>query len=224
MMPFPGGFAETSNGLLLFSLVAAVLYGLMLDRPQSWQRTVAKTAAVFLIALIAIERDAPVLLIAALLLGSLGDAFLAHDGEKAFLGGLAAFLAAHIAYVALFVMSGNGLSYVAANPRRLFLAILLAVFCFALMRRLWPAIARELRIPVVVYMVAILGMGIAAATLERPAVMLGAVLFIVSDAILAREKFLLAPGSPELNWTRPAVWSLYYLAQLLIALGFLDAL
>jgi uncharacterized membrane protein YhhN len=45
-----------------------------------------------------------------LALSALGDAFLAHEGDAAFLGGLGSFLAAHILYAVLFIVSvGDGL-------------------------------------------------------------------------------------------------------------------
>ena len=223
MMPFPGGLSATANGLVLFSAIAAILYGVMLHRPVSWRRTAAKTLAVFLLALAAWERDGPLLLVAALLLGALGDAFLAHDGEKAFLGGLASFLAAHLAYVVLFWSTGDGLAGALDNPRKIVLAVMIAVLCVALLRKMWPGVPGELRIPVVAYVAAILAMAFTALTHHHPAVILGASLFVVSDAILAAEKFLFAPDAPQRAWSGYAVWTLYYVAQLMIALGILGA-
>ena len=51
--------------------------------------------------------------------------------------------------------------------------------------------------------------------------MLGAALFVASDAILATEKFLLAQGSPHRRRAGTALWVLYWLAQASITLGFL---
>jgi uncharacterized membrane protein YhhN len=52
-------------------------------------------------------------------------------------------------------------------------------------------------------------------------VLLGAVLFMASDAILGSEKFLMTDTSPLRRFTSPAVWVLYYAGQLLITLGLL---
>ncbi|TIM34245.1 MAG: lysoplasmalogenase, partial [Mesorhizobium sp.] len=45
--------------------------------------------------------------------------------------------------------------------------------------------------------------------------------FMASDGLLASEKFLLSAISPHRDWTRRAVWVLYYAAQLAITMGFL---
>ena len=47
------------------------------------------------------------------------------------------------------------------------------------------------------------------------------VLFIASDAILATERFLLAPDAPQRAITGPAIWITYIAAQIAIVLGVL---
>lgn len=219
-MPFAGGLSAVPNATLLFSLAAAFLYAMMLARPVSWRRTVAKAGSVLLLAILAVVEGGPLLLVAALGLSALGDAFLAQDGERAFLGGLASFLLAHIAYAALFAASGDTAIPTAA-PWRLALALGMIVFAAAMLLRLWPALPRDMKAPVAVYVGAILAMGLAALTVPAPLVVFGAVLFMASDGILAVERFLLDPTSPHRAWTGQAVWWLYYAAQLLITLGFL---
>lgn len=222
MMPFEGGLEAGGNAALLFSVAAAFLYFLMLDRPPSWRRTLAKTLAVGLLALLAFEQDGPPLLIAGLLLSAAGDAFLAQDGEKLFLGGLASFLTAHLAYVMLFAGAGDAAAVV-AEPWRLALAGVMVASSATLLLRLWPALDAAPRLPVAFYAAAILGMGLSALTLPVPLVILGAALFMASDGILATERFRLAPGSPHRRWTGKAVWTLYYAGQVLIAMGVLRA-
>jgi uncharacterized membrane protein YhhN len=58
-------------------------------------------------------------------------------------------------------------------------------------------------------------------TLASVAVIAGAILFILSDAILAAGRFLVPAGSPRHAAIAPAVWILYFAAQLCITLGFL---
>ncbi|TIP55997.1 lysoplasmalogenase family protein, partial [Mesorhizobium sp.] len=70
----------------------------------------------------------PWLLIAALALSAIGDALLSRDGEKAFVGGLAGFLAAHGLYIALFVRAGDGGGLFLAEPWRAAIAGAMAVF------------------------------------------------------------------------------------------------
>ena len=221
MMPFDGSVDSMSNGTLLLSALAALLYLFARGRPAGWRRTVIKTGAVALLALLAAIEGGPLLLVAALALSAAGDAFLAHEGEKPFLGGLASFLLAHLAYVALFVMAGGGVEIVAVQPWRLALPVVVVAGAGLLLMRLLPAVQPEMRMPVVAYVAAILAMMVAAATVPAPIVMVGAALFVASDAILAVERFLLAEGSRHRAWTGPAVWVLYYVAQAIIALAFI---
>ncbi|TIS81761.1 MAG: lysoplasmalogenase, partial [Mesorhizobium sp.] len=91
-------------------------------------RSAAKTLAVALLAALAVMQGSPPLLVAALALSAAGDAFLSQDGEKAFLAGLASFLAAHVAYVALFLNAGGGIGLLTAESWRGAIALALAVF------------------------------------------------------------------------------------------------
>jgi uncharacterized membrane protein YhhN len=220
MMPFPGGMEATANATLLLSLAAAVFYGLILNTRETLLRSAVKTLAVALLALLAFIQGGPVLLVAALVLSALGDAFLSRDGDKAFLGGLASFLAAHLAYIVLFWLSGAG-SALLFEPWRAVLAVTMAAFAISMLVMLWRRVAPDLRLPVTAYAAAILGMGVSALTLENVWIIAGAVLFMASDGLLAAEKFLAAAISPHREWMRHAVWALYYAAQLVITLGFL---
>ncbi len=221
MMPFPGGLTALPNGALVLSAIAAFIYLLIVTHPPAWRRTAAKTLSTALLALLALLEDGPTLLVIALALGSLGDAFLANDGEKAFLGGLASFLAAHLAYVGLFWVAGEGFAPLAGEYWRWIAGLALVVFAGFMLKTLLPAVGGELKTPVSIYIAAIALMGLTALTLDRSLVLLGAAMFIASDTILATEKFLLADISPHRQWTPHAVWALYYLGQLAIALGFL---
>lgn len=223
MMPFADGPAANSNAALLFSVAAAFLYFLMLDQPPSWRRTAIKTLAVLLLAFLAFDQGGPALLIAALLFSSLGDAFLARDGEWEFLAGLASFLAAHMLYIMLFAAAGEGAPILVGEPWRIALAAAMLALAGLLLLRLWPALAAHLRLPVAVYAAAILGMGLSALMLPVSLVILGAALFITSDGLLAADKFLFAPALPHRAWAGKAVWLLYYAAQVLITLGVLLA-
>lgn len=221
MMPFPGGLEAPPNGTLLFSIALAVFYLLVQQRAPSWRRTIAKAGSVVLLAVLALIEGGPVLLAAAVLLSAAGDAFLAQDSEKTFLAGLASFLTAHLVYFALFVMVGSGLEILTVQWWRLILPVLAIIAGGVLLLRLLRTVPTSLQLPITVYVAAIAAMMLASATVPVPLVMLGAALFVASDAILAVERFLLAPTSPHRTWAGPAVWVLYYLAQALITLGFL---
>jgi uncharacterized membrane protein YhhN len=221
MMPFQGGIDSLANGTLFFSAALALFYLLVQARQPSARRTMAKAGSIALLAVLAFIEGGPLLLMIALLFCAAGDAFLAHDGEPSFLGGLASFLTGHLVYVALFLTQGEGIAIVQAQPWRLVLPLVAVAGAVILLRRLLPAVGPTLRVPVTVYVVAIASMMLAAATVPAPLAMIGAALFLASDAILAIEKFLLPPTSPHGAWARPAVWILYYLAQVAITLAFL---
>ena len=203
-----------SISLLLISALGFAAYLVMLGQPTSLKRTVAKTVAVGALAVLALQAGGPMLLVLALALSAAGDAFLAHEGDPAFLGGLGSFLLAHIAYAVLFIGAGPGL---AAAP----LPGLAAVVVFALvMGTLMVRNAGPLALPVAVYVLAIAVMGLGGVTLGG-LVLLGAALFMASDAILGSEKFLMSETSSLRRLTSPAVWVLYYAGQALITLGLL---
>jgi len=220
MMPFPGGIDANANATLVFSLVAAVIYAFTLGMQPTLARSAVKTLAVAMLAVLVLLQGGPWLLVAALALSAIGDAFLSRDGEKAFLGGLASFLAAHVAYVALFLRSGGGTGLL-GEPWRGTIVLAMAVFALAMLAALWRRVGPGLRLPVSVYVVAILAMGMSALTTSSIWVIAGAVLFMASDGLLAAEKFLVSAISPQRLWMRYAVWALYYAAQLGITLGFL---
>lgn len=221
MMPFPGGIEAPANGTLILSALAAILYLFLTRRPSSFRRTAAKTASTALLGVLVLVEGGPMLLAAALFLSALGDLFLAEEGERAFLAGLGSFLLAHLVYVVLFGMAGGGAAALAAEPWRIAAAALVAIFAAGMFQRLRPALPGDMVVPVAVYVVAILAMGLAALTLPSITVIAGAVLFIASDAILAAGRFLIPAGSPRQAIVGPAVWILYYAAQVSITLGFL---
>ncbi|SJM31341.1 lysoplasmalogenase family protein [Mesorhizobium delmotii] len=221
MTPFPGGIDANANATLLFSLAAAVIYAFTIDMPPKLARSAVKTLAVAMLAVLASLQGGPWLLVAALTLSAIGDAFLSREGEKAFLGGLASFLVAHGLYIALYLRFGDGVGLLSAEPWRAAIAMAMAVFALAMLFALWRRVGPALRLPVSVYIAAILAMAISALTLSNFWIIGGAALFIASDGLLASEKFLLSAISPHRAWMRNAAWMLYYAAQLAITMGFL---
>lgn len=180
-----------------------------------------KTASTALLSLLSHQRAGPPFLTSALALGSLGDAFLAWDGDANFLRGLASFLAAHVLYLVQLAQSGGGRAALEGETWRAAAAtFFLVVLAPGMAALLVPRVAKDLRVPIVVYAGTIAAMVLAALTMENALVVAGAILFTTSDAILSVEKFLVGPHSAHSAWMKHAVWVLYYSGQLLIALGF----
>lgn len=151
------------------------------------------------------------LLLAGLAASLAGDVFLML-GAHLFVPGLASFLVAHLFYIALFA-SGVGLF-----PRLWAVAATLAVGA-AMYAFLWTSgLPSGLRVPVGLYVVVIASMaaqaiGRAAVLRDAPAraVALGAVVFMLSDSLLAFNRFV-APLPLASLW----VLATYYVVQWLI--------
>lgn len=152
-----------------------------------------------------------------LVLSLAGDVFLLWPKEG-FLPGLVAFLLAHLAYIAAFCVPVR----LAAKP---LVFVAYAGVAVLILSALWPGVPAGLRAPVVAYVVCLAtmaaqafvwwrssaGAGAADATLARAAA-LGGVLFMLSDSLLAINKFAVPLPLSSL-------WILlsYWLAQACIA-------
>lgn len=145
-----------------------------------------------------------------------GDvALMFQENRKAFMAGLVLFLLAHVAYTAVFTALGRFSAWDALSA-----AVLLAagVVFYRLIR---PNLG-TMRVPVILYMLVIsLMVNRAVSTLVSPAfgsgqaamVAIGAVLFYVSDVILAAARFW-----RPFRYHRVSL-AFYYCGQLLIALA-----
>lgn len=122
-----------------------------------------------------------------LALSLLGDVFLVLPRD-AFLAGLASFLAAHVLYVTGFLSAGASLGRALAVSAVVLLA--LAPIAWRVLRALLASDRRRLVPPVVVYLLALaLLLGAAVASGDRIAVV-GAAIFLLSDALLAWNRFV----------------------------------
>lgn len=171
----------------------------------------ASTAFVALaLALGALQSRYGQLVLGALVLGWLGDALLLSRRSGAFLAGLAAFLLSHGLFAAAF-LSGA----LAWSAMGVALVLAMAVGT-VLLRWLWPHTPAAFKGPVLAYVVVILGMCVTAAghtvAHARGIVLLGALLFAVSDIAVARERFV-RPSPLNHLWG----WPTYFAAQLLLA-------
>ena len=219
-MSSPAIAPTPDNAVLGLSVLSAVVHIPSVLSSPSYTRMATKTASTALLSALAYQRAASPLLVGALALGSLGDAFLAWDGDDNFLRGLASFLVAHVLYLVLLVQSGGGKEMLVAETWRLGAATFFLVVLTPTMGAiLIPRVARDLRLPILVYSSVIAMMVVASLTMDNHMVITGAILFATSDAILSIEKFLVWQASRHSAWMRHAVWMLYYSGQLLIALG-----
>ncbi|HMN21420.1 MAG TPA: lysoplasmalogenase [Ottowia sp.] len=192
---------------------------------REWHLLAKPAAMVFALAAVAAgavragtgsrRRPAFLLLAAALLTSLAGDVFLMLHGQ--FIPGLASFLLAHLFYIALF---GRGVPWFGHRP-----AVLLALAAGAAMYAVlgWGGLPAALRLPVAAYVLVIALMTGQAWARQRALrdaaalqVALGACCFMVSDALLALNRFVM-----PLPWA--ALWVLwtYYAAQALIVHGML---
>lgn len=160
-------------------------------------------------------------LVAALLLGALGDWFLLADSDRRFLGGLGAFLLGHTAYVACFATLGLTLSAWTAAGGLALLGALVAG------RRVLPAALADrgpsTALPVAAYMAVIGAMLVAAWATTDPLVALGATVFVASDTVLALDRFA-RPRRWTAPWPHLAVMVTYHLGQALVVVGVLRSL
>ena len=207
--------------LLYLSALASLVYGTRyFSAPGGALKAAIKTTAVGALALHAFLADAPGLLVAALVLSSLGDFFLAFDGETPFLAGLGSFLAAHVAYIALFRRIGLPLEVIGEETWRLVGVIAIVAVCLALLVGLWRHLG-PMRGPVVVYTAVIVTMVASALALSgHGSVVIGAFAFAASDACLAVVTFRPKQGHAYERVLPLVVWWLYWGAQVAITAGF----
>ena len=210
------------NPILPLAAACALAYLPLAARPASKMRSIAKTLAVALLALVAATGQGPVLLVVALALCALGDFLLSRDGDGAFMSGIGAFAAGHLAYIVLF------LTHPLVDPARLMQSpqVWFAggfVALGALMAAVLAPRAGALKGAVLGYIPIILGMGIAALALPGQGMLVwvlpAALAFVASDLVLAFETFVLPGGHPLARVTPFVVWPLYWGAQA----GFLTA-
>jgi uncharacterized membrane protein YhhN len=225
-MPTPAPPAESSHEdaasqkrrLWLIAGGAALAYGVSLRDAPYPDQAAAKLLMCGLLVLASAHHE-PMRerfrLYAALVASGVGDALLALPQLTfSFIGGLGAFLLAHLAYCAL-------LAPLAGAPRgwRRVALPLVWVAALAMYGVFFPQLG-ELAAPVAVYMLALCTMAsmALAARLPGPAVAFGGLAFVVSDAMIGIDRFI----GPFIG-SAYAIWFSYAIAQLLLTGGMLLA-
>lgn len=196
--------------LPLFALTAAA-YLLLLSRTPFKGDFVLKAFPIWcLVGYVALNGAgaAATLAVIGLLFSSGGDIALSLDRKKFFVVGLSLFLVAHLFYLVAF---SQGMATVTLN----IWVLLLLIFTLGLGSWLLPVLGK-LRLPVLAYMVVITAMGVAAAIHPHPFPYLlpGAILFILSDSLIAINKF-----RHPIPYAHHLIMFTYYLGQMGIALA-----
>lgn len=187
-------------------------------RGPRWQVYVCKPlSTAVLLALAAFSQPAhgdryQLAITAGLAFSLLGDILLMLPRDR-FLPGLASFLIAHLAYILAF----TGAVPIGASPLLLLPLLAAAV---PLLRLLWPGLGK-LRVPVVLYAATIVlmvwlawGMAWQFRTPGTALVAAGALLFMISDALLALNRF-----RRPFHHAQALIMAFYVAAQALIALS-----
>lgn len=211
--------------LTALGVIAAAAYGaFLLNSPRVWLRALVKTLFMGAFAGALVVADVPAPLVLAAIASAAGDFFLAFDKKWLLPFGILSFLIAQLLYVliflALWMFSGDNAPL---WPRYLAMG---AIIVSSLGFLVWMAPKlRWMALAVVPYAIAITGMAVAAMWLPWPGwpAMLGAVLFLASDLVLAAELFRLPPDAPARRVTAPFVWWSYAAAQALIVWGVIQA-
>jgi uncharacterized membrane protein YhhN len=149
------------------------------------------------------------IMLVGLALSWFGDLFLTYDGRGPFVAGLVSFLAGHAAYVVAFTNRGFG--------DDLYMPILaLIAVPIPIARWLMPTVPKQLKGPVIAYMIVITLMLAAAVQTDSAIpdwrIPAGALAFYLSDLGVARDRFA-APGYINRLVRLP----LYFGGQLLLA-------
>lgn len=191
-------------GIIALSGSLAILFSYLRQRKLFMIFKPLTTLIIILLAFVSTGNESyQMLILVGLVLSLAGDVFLLFEHSQ-FVFGLVSFLMAHIAYTAAFLQNST-LDGAYLLPLGLYGAVV--------MLYLFPKLGKY-RLPVLVYMLAILAMGWAALSREWTPAGVGACFFIASDTLLALNRFD-RPFRSAQFW----VLSTYWIAQTLIALS-----
>ncbi len=150
-----------------------------------------------------------IIILGALTFSVVGDILLLKNNNRFFIAGLISFLIAHVFFIIAFLIQISSFTYL------YFTFVPCLIFSFAIACWLIPKVERELKIPVIIYMLVItimLSCAIASFyTTTNYLILIGALLFYFSDLSVARDRFC-AAGILNLVWGL----TFYYTAQVLL--------
>lgn len=162
--------------------------------------------------------DARALIVVALVASLAGDVFLMLPKDH-FVAGLGAFFIAQVLYAVAFVLFG------VTPTTYLIVAGVVILLAWPLARRIIKALRNsgqsKLVVPVVAYLGAISAMVIGAISSGNAVAAIGALLFMLSDSLIAESRFIKSPLVKNKTLTQLAIMVTYYLAQGAIVLSLL---
>ncbi|MBE0553305.1 MAG: lysoplasmalogenase [Rhodobacteraceae bacterium] len=211
--------------LLLVAPLAALIYligfAARAEGRHSWTGTCMKTLSTAALALTGLSGGAPGLITLGLALGAMGDFALSRPGKPAFLAGMGAFAAGHLAYALAFWQRGAVLGGPDLGPGPVVALAVLVLLLISTEFWLAPRTG-ALRGPVRGYGLVIGVMAASVALLpanpgDTP-LTLGAALFLASDVLLALRLFVATAPTTQ-GALSLALWPAYWLGQVLILFG-----
>ncbi len=205
------------TGLVIATTLSLGVLAALTSGSPAISRLAKMAASTLVVAFLVIEADPWTAYAAgvgvALVASWIGDLSLSYTGRRAFVVGLVAFAGAHIAYIVAFVLrDGFSVPWFTVGLGAM------VITGMAVLRWLRPHRPTELAAPLAAY-VAIIGLMVATAFATHGAapdarIALAAVLFAVSDILVARQQFV-APAMANRLIGLP----MYFAAQLLFALS-----
>lgn len=216
------GFDVLRAAIAAASLLSAIAYLPVLSTEPSPLRTTNKTIAIGVLSLLPLTylgqgQDWPLVgLTLALVLSALGDLLLAlKDQRRFFVPGLGSFLAAHVAYVAIF------LPHTVVPDGGVLIIIALSIAASGVFVATLAPKLGKLKLPVFAYFAVIMTMVAAAWSIREASWLLGAgaLVFALSDSMIALRKFM--QPFPGIN---QAVWITYCAAQFMLTAALLALL
>lgn len=208
---------SVTAALLVAAALSAIVHLVAEYRGPRALAYVAKPLTTVLLVIVATLGDGAdsryrMLIVAGLVCSLAGDVFLMLPGDR-FIAGLVSFLFAHVFYIIAFTQG-------AAFGARPLLGVPFFIAAEIVLAFLWPQLGK-LRVPVIVYVVALVAMAWqasvrAAVVGGTPALLaaIGAALFVVSDATLAVDRF-----RGKFHLAQAVIMTTYVAAQMLIAMS-----
>ncbi len=213
-------FNKLEKSLYILFIISSIVYAVILIvNPELPLHFIIKIIPIICLLILTIIHSADnikILLLSALVFSAAGDITLGIDIENLFILGLIFFLIAHIFYIILFF---KGFKF---NKKSIPINILILIYAVTI-GLLLRNIENKYLIPVILYLLIITVMAVTASFYSTGNkyktvyfVIIGAVLFMISDSIIAINKFLF-----EFPFSRPIGIITYYAAQFFIINGFI---